>query len=100
MSDDNDKAFRQSMAFNAEAARAGLFASAMDIAEMMKKNDIPHGEAALVTGAVEFAVQLWMQVMLKAGNTRQAARQQLEKEVRVFARKHSHPERQQEARPS
>ena len=94
--DENEQAFRQSMAFNSEAVRSGLFAAAIDIANIMKKNDIPHGEAALITGAIEMAAQLWMQVMLKAGNTRQAARQQLEKQVRTFALKHSRPAEQQD----
>lgn len=98
--DPNDKAFRQSMAFNAEAARAGLFAAAIDIADTMQKNNIPHGEAALVTGAMEMAAQLWMQTMLGAGQTRMASRKAAEKQFRTFLNKHSHPNEQQEAVPN
>lgn len=96
--DPNGTAFRQSMAFNAEAARAGLFAAAQDIAEAMQKANIPNGEAALLTGAVEMACQLWMQVMLQApGVTRQKARAKLIEQVRTFANKHSRPEDRPEA---
>lgn len=93
-----ERAYRQSMAFNTEAARAGLFAAAMDMAETMKNAGIPDGEAALLTGAVEMAAQLWMQVMLQAGQTPMAARKALEKQIRTFAIKHSR--QREEARPS
>lgn len=96
---ENSRAFKASMSFNAEAARSGLFAAAIDIMDTMKKNDIPNGEAALLTGAVEMAAQLWMRTMLSAGKTRLEARKSLEKQVRTFAIKHSYPENQQEARP-
>jgi hypothetical protein len=89
--DPNEAAFRQSMAFNSDAARAGLFSAALDIADTMKENDVPHGEAAVVTGALEMAAQLWMQVMLQAGHTRMKARQAAEKQFRTFLIKHSEP---------
>lgn len=77
------------MAFNAEAARSGLFAAAIDIAEAMKKSEIPHAEAALLTGAVEFVAQLWHEVGIKAGKSPAQVRKMLEKQVRTFFIKHT-----------
>lgn len=87
--DENEKAVRLSLSFNAEACRSGLFSAALDIADTMKKNNIPLGEAALLTGAVEMVSQLWMQVMLQAGHTPEKARIGLIKQTRIFAKKHS-----------
>ncbi len=87
--DENEAALRLSMSFNAEACRSGLFAAAIDILDTMKKNDIPNGEAALVTGALEMACQLWMQVMLQAGHMPEAARIAFFGQAKTFLRKHS-----------
>lgn len=85
---EQQKAFAQSLAFNTEAVRAGLFASAQDISEMLHQNGVPHADAALVTGAVEFAAQLWTQMMFKAGHTPRSIRTKLHEQVRYFHRKH------------
>jgi hypothetical protein len=99
---EQEAAFRQSMAFNTEAARSGLFAAAIDIAETMKKAGVPHGEACLVTGAVEFATQLWFQTMHRAGQPTKRSRAQLVKQVRDFFDKHEKAERRgtQAAKPN
>jgi hypothetical protein len=97
MVDDQEAAFRQSMAFNAEAARAGLFSAAADMAKTMKEGDVLNGEAALLTGAVEMAAQLWMHTMIQAGHSPMKARKAFEKQARTFAIKHSRPEEQAEA---
>jgi hypothetical protein len=89
--DPNEHAFRQTMAFNAEAARAGLFSSALDIADTMREAQVVNGEAAVVTGALEMAAQLWMQVMMQAGHPKMKARQAAEKQFRTFLIKHGEP---------
>ena len=91
---DEQAVFAQSLAFNAEAARSGLFAAAQDIAKTMRENGVPHGEAALLTGAIEMAAQLYTQVMLAAGHTPRAIRTELHKQVRFFHRKHLKAERE------
>lgn len=53
---------------NTEAVRAGLFASATDIAEMMKENGVEDASAAILTGAIMFAVELWDNTMARAGH--------------------------------
>lgn len=78
-------------AFNAEAARSGLFAAALDMAEAMKDSGIPNAEAALLTGAVEFVAQLWQQVGLAAGIPRATTRKLIEKELRFYLNKHAEP---------
>lgn len=83
-----EAAFRQHMAFNTEAVRSGLFAAAMDIADTMKEQGVPHADAIIVTAAVEMATQLWTQVMLRAGHPPKKVRESLEKQVRAFFRKH------------
>jgi hypothetical protein len=82
-------AFQQHMAFNVEAIRSGFFGTAQDMAKMMQKNGVAHADAILMTAAIEFAVQLWVQVALRAGGiTPKKMRETLEKEVRFYYRKH------------
>ncbi|MGH6730017.1 MAG: hypothetical protein ACREBK_07670, partial [Sphingomicrobium sp.] len=59
---EQEAAWRRHMAFNAEAARSGLFAAALDIATTMREQGVAQGEACLLTGAAEFVAQLWQQV--------------------------------------
>ena len=79
---------QKEMDFHAESVRAGLFACALDIMGTMKEAAVPDAEAALITGATEFAVQLFMQVALQAGVTRQDSLRSLLKAARFYARKH------------
>ena len=79
---------RQRQAFLAESVRSGLFSAALDIAESMKQGGVEGGEAALLTGAIEFSVQLWTETMLKAGHPPQKVRKSLEANVRTFFQKH------------
>lgn len=90
---EQEAAFRQSMAFNAEAARSGLFAAALDIADTMRKSGVPHGEACLVTGAVEMAAQLWFEVMARAGHQPKLSRARFIKQAREFFDKHERASR-------
>lgn len=90
---ENDAAYRRSMAFNAEAARAGLFAAALDIAGEMRKGGVPHADAAILTGAVEFSAQLWQQVGEKAGIASSQIRQNFLKEAKFFYGKHQRASR-------
>jgi hypothetical protein len=91
--EEQEAAFRRSMAFNTEAARSGLFAAAIDIAQEMKKAGVPHGDACLVTGAVEFAAQLWFQMMHRAGQQPKKSKAKLVAEIKTFFDKHERAER-------
>lgn len=85
--EEQQAAFRQHMAFNAEAARSGLFAAAMDIADTMNKANVAHGEACLLTGAAEMVAQLWQQVGKGTGKSSREVRQTLVKEINFFFHK-------------
>ena len=80
--------WRRSMAFNAEAARAGLFAAALDILDQMKKAGVPQAEAAVMTGAVEMSAQLWQQVSHEAKIPVAKARKTFLGECQHFFSKH------------
>jgi len=82
------KDFRRSMAFNAEAARAGMFAAALDMLDTMREQGIPQAEAAVMTGAVEMAAQLWQQVSHEAKIPVQKARRTFLSEAQHFFSKH------------
>lgn len=86
--DKEEADWRRSMAFNAEAARAGLFAAALDILDTMKKQNIPQAEAAVMTGAVEMAAQLWQQVSHQANIPVAKARRTFLGECQAFFSKH------------
>lgn len=88
-----EAAFKQSMAFNAEAARSGLFAAALDIADTLKEANVPNGEAALLTGAAEMVAQLWQQVGEKAGIPSAKVRKTLLDEIKTFYGKHQRASR-------
>lgn len=85
---EQDAAFKRSMAFNAEAVRSGLFAAALDISNELKKAGVPHGEAALLTGAAEFVAQLWQQVGENGGLKPMKVRTTLLGEIKTFFGKH------------
>lgn len=78
----------QSMAFAAEATRGYLFAKLAEVTEEMKEQGIKQPEAALITGALEFAVQLWVQVGHGAGATRTNIKRNLELQTMQFFTKH------------
>lgn len=86
--EEQQAAFQQSMAFNSEAVRSGLFAAAMDIAGELRKAEVPQGEACLLTGAAEFVAQLWQQVAENGGLNQNKSRDLLIKEIKTFWRKH------------
>lgn len=67
----------QKMNMNAEAVRSGLFASAMDIAELMKANKVDDASAAILDGAVQFVGELWDNTMLAAGHSPSKSRKAL-----------------------
>lgn len=83
-----DSTTPQALAFNTEAVRGYLFTAAVEIARGLKEGEVEHGEAALITGAVEMAAQLFAQVMHQAGKTPRESRMALEKIMRQFHRKH------------
>lgn len=74
--------------FNAEAVRAFLFNQALQVAEGMKEQGAEHTDAVILTGSLEFAVQLWVQVSLRAGVPAQKAWQTLHSETRTLFGKH------------
>lgn len=92
-----EQARRQTFAFNAEAARAGMFAAAMDMLETMREGGVVENEAPLLTGMLEASVQLWASVMLAAGQSPKAAREALLGQVQFFWNKHRHPAETQDA---
>ena len=97
---EQEAAFRQSMAFNSEAVRSGLFAAALDIADELRKAGVPHGEACLLTGAAEFVAQLWQQVGHKGGIPPMKTRSTLLKEINTFYGKHVRATRQGASKPT
>lgn len=98
--EEQQAALARSMAFNTEACRSGLFAAAIDMADTLKKAGVAHGEACLVTGAVEFAAQLWFEVMSKAGQPPKRSRAKLVGQIRTFFDKHEKASRQGAAPPT
>lgn len=85
---EQEAAFRQHLAHNVEATRAGMMAAAMDMAVLHRDNGLPHSDAILTTAALEFAVQLWVQVMVGAGKRPSEIRKGLDRQVVAFYRKH------------
>lgn len=92
--DEEEAAFRRHMAFNVEAIRSGFMNTALDMSNTMREQNVAHADAILTTAAVEFAAQLWTQVMLRAGHSPKKVRESLEKQIRFFHRKHLHAEQQ------
>lgn len=84
----DDADWRRSMAFNAEAARAGIFAAALDMLDTMKAQGVPQAEAAVMTGAVEASAQLWQQVAHEAKIPVRTARRTFLGECQQFFSKH------------
>jgi hypothetical protein len=80
--------WRRSMAFNAEAARAGIFAAMLDIHETMNKQGVPQAAAAVMTGAIEAAAQLWVQVSMESGIPVAKSRRTFLGECQTFFSKH------------
>lgn len=78
----------QDIAFNIEATRAGMFAAALDMLESMRTAGVQDAPAALITGSIEAATQLWAQVSKRAGVPRKKARETMEKEMRRFFAQH------------
>lgn len=81
-------AFAQHMAFNVEAVPAGLIAAVLDIAEELKKNDVPHADAIILTAAAEFTAQLWQQTAHRGLIPSRTARNRLLDEIKTFWAKH------------
>jgi hypothetical protein len=78
-----EEARREALIFHTEACRAAMMNAALDIAQTMKENGVSEGEACLVTGAVQFAVELWDKLMRRAGNTPLDSRRELERQVKM-----------------
>lgn len=66
---------------NIEAVRAGMFAAANDIADMMKEAKVDDADAALIDGAIEFAVELWDNTMVAVGHAPSHSRTALQKNM-------------------
>lgn len=76
------------VAFNVEAVRSFLHSAALDALTGMQEQGVAHGESAVITAALEFAIQIWVQVSIRAGVPPKKARETMEREVKVFWRKH------------
>ena len=86
----------QEVAFNCEAVRGYLFSAAEHVLEGMQDQKVEHAGAAVMTGGLEFAAQLWMQAALQAGVSPMKARQTAEKEFRGFLLKHGQKARKRD----
>lgn len=75
-------------AFNVEAVRGFLFSAMLEAADGMREQGVAHGEAAILTAAVEATAQLWAHVSHRAGVPRAKCRSTLEKEMRELLMKH------------
>lgn len=84
----------QAVAFNAEAVRAYLFQSALEVADGMQKDGISHSDAAILTGAIEMVAQLWAQVGHRSGNSPSDVRHKAERQFRIFYHRHLKAERE------
>lgn len=85
---DEERAERQAFAFNAEAARAAMFAAAMDTIQTMQAQGLAHNEAPVLTGMIEATTQMWTHVMIQAGHSPSKARAALIGQVNFFFHKH------------
>lgn len=83
---DEQEALARLIDFNIEAARAGLFAAALDITETMKDGGAPDEDAyaAILTASAKFTAQLWQQVSALRAVPHATARKVLDKEIRTF----------------
>lgn len=68
---------RDKLKMNTEAVRAGMFAAMIDMATMMQANNVDDGSAAIVDGAMLFAVELFDNAMVKAGHAPSVVRKAL-----------------------
>lgn len=77
------------LAQHSEAARAGFFAVGKDMLETMQASGkVPEAAACVMTGALEMAVQLWVEVGEQVGLPSKIVRRNFEKEVGRLFRKH------------
>lgn len=81
--EEREAARLEALRFHTETCRAALMAAALDIANTMRENNVLEGEACLVSGAVQFAVELWDKIMRQAGNTPLDSRRELERQVKI-----------------
>lgn len=85
---EEEQARRAHLAKHTEFARSAFFSVGGDILETMRAGRVDEAEAIVMTGALEMAVQLWLQVALRSGVPPQKARKTLETEARRFWQKH------------
>jgi hypothetical protein len=77
------------LAQHSEAARAGFFAVGKDMLETMQASGkVPESAACVMTGALEMAVQLWVEVGAQVGIPPKTVKRNFQKEVGRFFRKH------------
>lgn len=67
-----------------EAARAGFNLIAVDMMRAMGEKGVENAPAAVLSGAVEFATQIWVQTMLQAGNPPLKVREALIQQVKTY----------------
>lgn len=82
------EAERRALLFNIEAARAGLFAAAVDIAEEMKSKGVAQVDVVILTAAAEMSAQLWQQVGWRRGVPMRTCRKNLLTEIGRMWSKH------------
>lgn len=79
---------RRNLALHSDAARAGFFATGKDMLETMQSGNVSEAPACVMTGALEMAVQLWVEIGTQANISANAIERNFEKEMRRFFRKH------------
>lgn len=85
---EDEQARRAHLAKHTEFARSAFFSVSVDILDTMRAGRVEEAEAIVMTGALEMAVQTWLQVALRSGVPPQRARKTLETEMRRFWQKH------------
>ena len=86
MTDEEALLAADQIVFHAEAVRAGLFSSALDVADTMQDAGIDPviGSSAIMNGAAQFTAQLWQQMTMEAGIAPDVAREDFKEELLFF----------------
>lgn len=87
--EEEQRRMQEAMNFHVDATRAGMFAAAMDMQQVMQENDVVNVAPIIMTGALEAAAQIWFQVSAAAGVPRQKSRKTFEKQARQLFTKHA-----------
>lgn len=79
----------QDIAVHVEVVRAGFNATAQDMLQFMLEQGVTDAPAAILSGAIEAAVQMWVKTMSEAGHPPSRVRESLIQQVKTYHRKHA-----------